>query len=148
MDYLTAIFSTIIGAACTLASIKMLRLYFKVKSWNLVPAKVILKEKFLHPKFSTSRSPYGLKAEYEYSFNNIKYTGNKIYLAELIGGQSNHMAKQADARLEKIHSTMNVFVNPVDPQQSVMFCEGGFLYVFLFCMGIIAFSVGIIAFFI
>ena len=143
MNYVTFIFATVIGLAAIWMSIKFIRLYLKVKKWNRVNATVTSKELFLHPKVSTSRSPNGLKVEYVYQVNNGNYTGSKVYLAELAGGQSNHMKKTAESILSKIGQTMSIYVNPTDPTQSVMFCEGVGLYVFVFCMGIIALLVGV-----
>jgi hypothetical protein len=143
MNYVTFVFATIIGLAAIWFSIKFIRLYFKVKKWNRVNAAVTSKEMFLHPKYSTSRSPYGLKVEYNYQVNNSTFTGNKVYLLELIGGQTNHMKKTAESTLSKIEQTMLIYVKPTDSTQSVMFCEGVGLYVFVFCMGIVALIVGI-----
>ncbi|MES2513989.1 MAG: DUF3592 domain-containing protein [Bacteroidota bacterium] len=143
MNYVTFIFATVIGLAAIWFSIKFIRLYLKVRKWNRISATVTSKELFIHPKYSTSRSPYGLKVEYNYQINNSMYTGNKVYLLELIGGQTNHMKKTAESTLNKIDQTMSVYVNPTDPTQSVMFCEGVGLYAFVFCMGIIALLIGV-----
>lgn len=142
MNYFTFIFATIIGLFLLWFSIKFIRLYFKVKKWNRVSANVTLKELFLHPKYSTSRSPYGLKVEYNYQVSNSTFTGNKVYLLELTGGQTNHMKKSAESTLNKIGQTMEVYVNPNAPAESVMFCNGVGLYVFVFCMGILALLIG------
>ena len=143
MNYVTFIFATIIGLAALWFSIKFIRLYFRVKKWNRVNATVTSKELFIHPKYSTSRSPYGLKVEYNYQVSNSSYTGNKVYLLELIGGQTNHMKKTAESTLSKIEQTRSVYVNPADPTQSVMFREGVGLYVFVFFMGIMALLIGV-----
>lgn len=143
MNYVTFIFATIIGLAAIWFSIKFIRLYLKVKKWNRVSANVNSKEMFIHPKYSTSRSPYGLRVEYSYQINNSTYTGNKVYLFELIGRQANHLKKTAERTLSRINQSMEVYVNPLDPKQSVMFCEGVGLYAFVFFMGIIALLIGL-----
>ena len=56
-------------------------------------ATVISKEVILHLKSSSSRSPYGLKVEYAYQVNNSEFSGHKVDLIELAGGQANHMKK-------------------------------------------------------
>lgn len=98
---------------------------------------------FLHPKYSTSRTPYGIKAEYHYNINGTEHSGNKIYLVELAGGQANHIKSDAEKKLNRIEPVMKVYVNPVDPKQSVMYCEGIGLYVFIFCMGIVSLLMGL-----
>ncbi len=143
MNYVTFIFATVIGLAAIWFSIKFIRLYLKVKKWNRVKAAILSKVLFLHPKVSTSRSPYGIKVNYTYQVNNTSYNGDKVYLVELAGGQANHMKTVAENKLNKIEQTMSVYVNPIDPTQSVMFCEGVGLYAFVFCMGILSLLIGI-----
>lgn len=143
MNYFTLIFSLLIAAVCFFISFKMIKLYLQVKKWSRVKAKVISKEMFIHTKYSASRSPYGLKTEYHYTVNETEYSGHLIYLAELAGGQANHMKSVAENKLKKIESIMTIFVNPADPKQSVMFCEGIGLYVFIFCMGFISLLLGV-----
>jgi hypothetical protein len=121
----------------------MIRLYLKVKKWNRVNAQVNSKEIIIHPKYSTTRTPYGLKVNYTYTLNNQTYEGHHVCLAELAGGQANHMKNDAENKLNKIQEHMLVFVNPHDPAQSVMYCEGIGLYVFVFCMGILSLLIGL-----
>ena len=143
MNYVTFAFATIIGIFAIWFSIKFIRLYLKVKKWSRVNANITLKEMFIHPKTSTSRSPYGVKANYNYSIDGSSYTGSAVYLAELAGGQTNHMKQSAENILNKIENEMSVYVNPKDPAQSVIFCEGVGLYVFVFFMGIMALLIGV-----
>lgn len=143
MNYFTFIFAILIGAACFWMSFKMIKLYLKVKNWDRVPANVISKEIVIHPKYSTTRTPYGLKAEYTYHIKNVAYTGHMIYLVELVAGQANHIKSDAENRLHKIEKTIQIFVNPNDPKQSVMYCEGISLYVFIFCMGVLSFLIAL-----
>lgn len=143
MNYISFIFAVVISISAFWFSIKFIRLYFKVKKWNRVTANVISKEIIIHPKYSTSRTPFGLKVDYLYQIQNINYTSHHVYLIELRGGQANHMKSDAENRLNKIDKTMSVYVNPNDPTQSVMYCEGIGLYIFVFCMGIVASLVGL-----
>ncbi|MES2763095.1 MAG: DUF3592 domain-containing protein [Bacteroidota bacterium] len=143
MNYVTFAFSVIMSIGAFWFSIKFIRLYLKVRKWNKVNATVTLKELFLHPKYSTSRSPYGLKVDYSYVVNNETYLGTKVYLIELAGGQANHMKSVAENKLNEIKQTTPVYVNPIDPTQAVMYCEGVGLYIFVFCMGIVALLMGL-----
>ena len=143
MNYFTLIFSLIIAIACFWMSIKMIRLYLKVKKWERITATVTSKEVFIHPKYSSRRSPYGIKVSYSYSKNGVDYTGHMVYLAELHGGQANHMKATAERKLDKIESSMNIFVNPGDPKQAVMYCDGIGLYILMFIMGLLSLLVGL-----
>lgn len=78
------------------------------------------------PTHSTSRTPYGLKAEYSYQVHQQMCTGHKMY------GQVNHTKSDAEARLQSIQKTMRIYVNPENPQEAVSFCEGIGLYVLVF----------------
>lgn len=143
MPYFTLIFSLLIAAGCFFISFKMIGLYLKVKKWNKVAANIVSKDIFLHPKVSTSQTPYGIKAEYHYNINGIDHSGHQIYLVELAGGQASHMKSHAEKKLAEIEPMMQVFVNPLDATQSVMYCQGIGLYVFIFCMGIVSLLIGL-----
>jgi hypothetical protein len=143
MNWFTAIFALLIGTGCLWVSIKMLRIYFRVSKWKRVEARLISKEIFIHPKYSTTRTPYGLKAEYAYALDGVEYRGHRIYLVELAGGQANHRKSDAEKRLEKIKNPLTVYVNPADPGQSVAYCEGMGMYVFVLVTGCVCILVGI-----
>lgn len=143
MSTFTCIFAFILSAIAFWFSIKFILLYFKVKKWDRVNATILSKELFLHPKVSSSRSPYGIKVNYTYQVNNGTYSGHTIYLAELVGGQTNHMKSVAEIKLNKIEDTMPIYVNPKEPSQSVMYCEGLGLYILMFFMAIIALLIGL-----
>jgi hypothetical protein len=135
MHYIKIVFALIISGAAFFFSTKFILLYFKVKSWNRINAEVLSKEIYLHPKYSTTRTPYGIKATYRYAVDGSSYTGDKIYLIELAGGQANHMKHNAESKLKDISSNMSIYVNPDNPKESVLFCEGIGLYLFVFCAG-------------
>jgi len=143
MNYFTCIFALVISAVAFWFSIKFIVLYLNVKKWNRVNATILSKEIFLHPKVSSSRSPYGLKVDYTYEVNNTTYNGHNVYLAELAGGQTNHMKSVAENKLNKIEDTMSIYVNPNNPSQSVMYCEGIGLYILVFFMAIVALLIGV-----
>lgn len=143
MDYFTGIFALVFSAVSFWFSIKFIQLYFKVKRWDKINATILSKELFLHSKVSTSRSPYGIKVNYTYQVVNSTYTGNKVYLVELAGGQANHAKSTADSKLSKIEDVMSIYVNPNDPSQSVMYCEGIGLYILVFFMGLLSLLIGL-----
>jgi len=120
----------------------LILLYFKVKAWDKLKATVISKKIELHKKVSTKNSPYGVKVEYKYQHNSIEYTNNKVYLVELIGGQTNFMESSAKKAINEIGDTALIYVNPKDPKESVMFCNGIGMYVIIFFFGIISLLVG------
>jgi hypothetical protein len=143
MEIFTGIFALVMSLGCFWMSAKFLRIYFKVRGWQRVNARVISKSISVHEKFHTTRSPYKLNAVYRYIIDGVEHEGNKIYLAELLGGQANHRKADADRRLDKIVGIMPVYVDPKDPKRSVMYCEGLGLYLVVFFMGFIALLLGI-----
>ena len=144
MNYVTFIFSLIISLVAFWFSIKFIRLYFQVKRWNRVMATILSKEVILHPKTSSPRSPFGLKVGYTYQVNQVTFSGNKVDLIELPGGQTNHMKSTAEKRLAKIGNAALIYVNPTDPTQAVMYCEGLGLYIFIFFMAIFSLLIGLV----
>lgn len=142
---ITAIFGFVIGIVCFWVSAKLIRLFFKVQKWDRVEAKILSKEIFLRPKYSTSRTPYGIKVMYEFNFNGRKYTGDKMTLPELLGGHVNYMQKDAEKRILKIESTPQLYVNPNNPDESVLYCRGIGFYLIIFCIGILSCLIGLSA---
>lgn len=143
MDIFTGIFALILSAGCFWASVKILRLYYKVKRWQRVNARVISKEVVIHEKFFSADTPYKINAKYAYVLNGVEYSGDKIHLVELLGGQASYMKKDADRRLDKIMGLMSIYVDPKEPINSVMYCEGVVLYYIAFVMGLFALVFGI-----
>ena len=64
MNYVVGIFALVIGISAFWGSYKILTLYFKVKKWDIVSAKVIHKEVFEHKKYSSSATKYGIRVNY------------------------------------------------------------------------------------
>lgn len=143
MDYFIFGFSLIICIACFWGSIKMLRLYFRVNKWQRINAKIISKEMFVDEKAFSAQSPYSLKVSYGYEFNQQRYTGHHVYLVELVKGKVGHMQKMAEKALAKMNDTMLIYVNPQKPEESVMYCKGVGLYVFILLMGIFSLTIGL-----
>lgn len=143
MHYFSALFALLISLACFLMSFKLIRLYMRVRKWKRMDATVVSKEIKKHEKYSASRAPWGIRAEYDYVVENTAFKGHRVYLVELIGGQANHMESDAKKRLSAIKDKMKIYVDPADPSRSVMFCNGISLYIFIFCAGILSFLIGL-----
>jgi Protein of unknown function (DUF3592) len=140
------IFAFLISIVCFWASQKLIRLYFGVKKWNRVEAKILSKEVIYDANLiggSSAGSKYTVKTEYQYEFEQKTYTNNKIMLAELLGGRFATLEWQAKKIAERITNPIKIYVNPQNPQESVIFCEGITLYFFIALMGFVAFLIGI-----
>ena len=147
MNYVTGIFALLIGVVGIWMGTKMILLYFKVKKWMLLPAQVVSKEVFEHKKYSSSISKFGIRVNYLFQFNAKEYNGNKVYLVELINGQTNHLKKTADKKISEIKDTMNVYVNPDNPNESVLFCNGIGLNIIVVLMGLFSVLFGLVTIF-
>jgi hypothetical protein len=143
MEVFTGVFGIVIGLFSIWFSIKFLKLYFKVKKWQITEATVVNKEVGIHQKYSTTRTKFKLNVSYKYMFNGVLYNGRNVYLAELLGGQVNHMKSDAEKRMERIKDKMTVYVDPQNPTSSVMYCDGSALYYFVLAMGLFAILFGI-----
>jgi hypothetical protein len=140
---IVAIFCFLISFAGFWFSIKLIRWYMKVKRWTKTEAIVVSKKIEKHAKYSSARSPYAVRVNYQYTFNQQIYQNSKVYLVELINGQVNHIESAAKKTLDTIKEKLEVFVNPNNPQQSVVFCKGIALYVFVFVTAIMTFLMGL-----
>jgi hypothetical protein len=146
MDIFTGIFALVIGLVALWFSVKTLRTYFKVKKWSRVKANVISSGTSLHKKYSTRNTPYKVDASYNYDFNGREFTNDKVFLIELLGGQMNHMLKDAERRAAKIKGEISIFVDPMDPARSVIYCNGVGIYIVAFLMGFFSIIFGIAKF--
>lgn len=142
MDLFIFIFSLAIGVLCFWASVRLLRIYFNVRKWDKVHASILSKSVQRHTRVSTPRSRYAVKAEYKYFWKGKEYMNHTIYLVELINGQVNHMKSTAEKKLEKIQDGMVIYVNPKNPKEAVLFCEGVVMYFFIFLMGLLSIIIG------
>jgi hypothetical protein len=140
---ITGIFALLISIGCFWFSFKFIKTYAKVKSWTKTEATVLSKSVSMHEKYSTRNTPFAVKVEYQYVFNNTPYTNNTVSLAELLGGQVNYMEKSANKIIDGIKDKTPIFVNPQNPQQSVIFCDGLGLYIIVIFIGFIAFLMSI-----
>ncbi len=144
MKFFTLLFSFSIGLLCFWFGYKFIALYFKVKrKWIPVKASVLSKTIALHERTSASGARYAVKVQYRYSYGQQEYTNATVYLAELLNGQVNHRQSSAQKVVDGIDSIVSVYVNPENPQQSVLFCTGIALYLFLFVMGFFSLLMGL-----
>ncbi len=142
MRWVKIIFCLIIGAVAFYYGLKLLRLYFKVNGWEKTKATII--NKAVVPKRLTSagRTTKALSIDYTYSYNNTVYKNNKVFLTDLLNGETGFTQQTGEKFLSEIGNEAEIFVNPKDPNQSVIFCDGLFLYLFAFISGIILLLVG------
>jgi len=117
-----------------------------VKKWSETEATILSKSVEFHKKYSTRNSPYFIKIEYKYLFNGQEYKNNTLDLAELNGGQTNYMQKTANQVINHIKENEQIYVNPQRPKQSVVFCNGISLYIFIALMGLIALIFSVVNF--
>ncbi len=136
-----ALFSLVIGFVGLWFGFKLVKSYVIVKNWDKTEATVLSKKVAKHENSST-KGQYGVKVEYAYVFNNQKYTNNKVYLVELSGGQVNQYQSNAQEVVDKLQDKITIYVNPKQPDQSVIFCEGIFLYLIVIVIGLGAFLYG------
>ena len=147
LDYLTILFSLVIGIAAILTSWKLIKLFLETGKWNRVEAKVLSKEVVFNNLSRSPRTPYTVLIEYSYQINNKDYRGSKLDLVELIGGFSSYRKPIAEERMGQIKEKEMVYVNPNDHAQSVMNRKGITLYLIVFIMGLFALLFGIAKFF-
>lgn len=143
MNYFIFGFSALISLVCGWFSFKMIRLYFKVRAWQRVSATILSKEIIVHEKYSSTNSPYGLKVNYSYKINNSEYCGDKVYLVELTGGQVDHMKNTAEKKINQLEQQMKIYVNPQHPDESVIYCKGIGLYIFVLAVGLFTLLLGL-----
>ena len=133
----------IISCACFWYGTKLIKLYLKVKRWEKITATVIKKEVLLRALSSASRAGYKPSVQYSYSYNLADYIGNKVFLIELIKGERGFLKRAAEKFLEKINPEIEIHVNPENPADSVIYCDGLFLYISILVMGVMSFLIGL-----
>ncbi len=140
---ITAIFCLVIGMVSFWYGFQFIKLYLKVKKWTKTEADLVSKKIEIHKKYSTSKSPYAVRIEYKYTYNFQEFFNNKVYLIELINGQVNHIETQAQKVIDKVNDKIEIYVNPKNPQQSVIFCNRIILYLIVIVMGSFSFLFGL-----
>jgi hypothetical protein len=85
-----------------------------------------------------------VSVEYIYAYNAQNYTNDKVFLAELLNGEKGFTTADGEKFLQTIPAEPLIYVNPNKPEQSVMFADGLWLYIFMIVFGCIVFCVGLI----
>jgi hypothetical protein len=105
-----------------------------VKGWDKTFATITQKSVVKKTLSSASRAAYKLSIDYSYQYNLQKYNGNKIFLVDLLKGEKGFLYKAGEKFLEKIKIEEEIYVNPNNPEESVMYCDGIILYIFVLFM--------------
>jgi len=134
----TGIFALIIGIGCIWFSFKFIRTYMDVRKWTRTEAIVLHKSVKMHEKYSTGRSKYAVLVDYSYVYDSVDYKNNMVYLAELMGGQANHLESAANRIIAGLPGKIQIYVNPKNPKQSVIYCNGLLLYTIVLITGFVA----------
>lgn len=142
MNILILIFCCLLSLASFWYGVKLIRLYFRVKKWQKIKANVSQKSVVKRTLSSASRASYKPSIDYSYTFNSKPYTGNKIFLIELIKGERGFLQRAAEKFLEKIKPEIEIYVNPENPEEAVMYCDGIILYFGIIVMGIMSLLIG------
>ena len=114
--------------------------WFSMRSWQAVPAKIITTE--LVSSRGSDSTTYKMSAQYEYTFQNRKYIGERIGLhtgSDNIGSY-HHRVYQELLRYKSTVDEFHCFVNPKKPSEAVLYRNFrweklGFYSVFLFVFG-------------
>ncbi len=115
------IFLLVIGAGLFYTGINTLRLRKRVYSWPAIEGKLISKSVGKIKLSGAGRgASHVVNVEYEFEFQNKKYSGNKYYAIELIGGERAMMQRAVEKTLAKMGDTVSVFYNPQNPAESYL----------------------------
>jgi len=81
---------------------------------------------------------------YQYQFNQKTYQNNKVFLVDLLGGQANHSSPDfVQPYVDQIANPCIIYVNPKNPQESIIFRDGIMLYIAISFLGFLAFCMAI-----
>ncbi|MBK7668108.1 MAG: DUF3592 domain-containing protein [Sphingobacteriaceae bacterium] len=143
MKILVLIFCCLLSLASFWYGVKLIRLYFRVKKWDRVKATVIRKAATVRAQSSASRAGYKASVDYTYNFNSKEYAGNKVFLIELVKGERGFIQRAAEKFLEKIKPEIEIYVNPKNPEEAVIYCDGIILYFGILLMGTMSLIIGL-----
>ncbi len=146
MKIFTLIFCLVIACSAFWYGVKLIKLYLRVKKWCKVKATVTQKSVIQRKQAAASRAGYKPSIDYSYIYNSKTYSGNKIFLVELIKGERGFMKHAAEKWLKKINPEIEIYVDPNNPENAVMLCEGITLYIFVFVMGLMSLLIGLLNF--
>lgn len=144
MKIFVLIFCCLLSLASFWYGVKLIRLFFRVKKWEKINAIVTQKSVVKRTLSSASRASYKPSIDYSYTFNSKPYTGNKIFLIELIKGERGFLQHAAEKWNEKIKPEIEIYVNPESPEEAVIYCDGIILYFGIIVMGIMSLIIGFV----
>jgi hypothetical protein len=143
MAYLILAFSLLIAALCLYYGIKLLRLNARVRKWPRAWAQVTRKEVVPRKLSSASRAAWAVATTYDFVVNGVKYTGNKMFLVELIKGEKGYLKAAAQKVVDKLPDQVEIYYNPQDPGESVMYADARWMGVLLIVMTGISLLMGL-----
>jgi hypothetical protein len=144
MNWFYIILYLLIGFASIFYGLKILRTYMYVQCWTKVKARVITKAVLPKRLTKSSRRPMRVSIEYIYDMNALTYKSDKVFLVELLNGERGFTSSAGEKFLQTVPDEIVVFVNPAKPEQSVMFADGLWLYLFMIVFGCMVFCVGLV----
>jgi hypothetical protein len=146
MKLFILIFCLVISFGAFWYGVKLIKLYLRVKKWERIKATILQKSVVKRKQAAASRAGYKPDIDYTYTYNSKIYKGNKIFLVELINGERGFLQHAAEKWLKKIEPEVEIYVDPHNPEQAVMFCEGINLYIFVLVMGLTSLFIGLLNF--
>lgn len=144
MKIFTLIFCLVIAFGAFWYGVKLIKLYLRVKKWDRAKATITQRSVVERKQTSASRAGFKPSVDYTYSYNSKTYTGNIIFLVELIKGERGFLKHAAEKFLNKIPNEIIVHVNPKNPEEAVIYCDGVKLYVFVLIMGLMSLLIGLL----
>lgn len=144
MNWITTTLYLLIGFASIFYGLKMLKTYMGVKGW--VKLKATVTNKAVLPKKLTkaSRRSMRVSIEYTYVFNSQSHKNDKVFLAELLNGEKGFTNAEGEKFLLTVPDEPIIYVNPSKPEQSVLFTDGLWMYIFMIVFGCVAFCAGLV----
>ncbi len=143
MKIFTLIFCLVIAFVAFWYSTKLIRLYLRVKRWERVKATITQRSVVKRTLASASRASFKPSVDYSYTYNSKTYNGNKIFLVELIKGERGFLESAAQKFLDKIEPEVLLYLNPQNPEEAVIYCDGITLYFIALAMGFLSLLIGI-----
>jgi hypothetical protein len=148
---ITGIFALLMSVVAFYVCYKGTSTYYAVKKWNIVNAKVVRNEVKLNEHPRRAWLNYHLFVDYVYTFSGKEYKGSLLFHEELYSGTDKELnshkyqfsKKGAEEYSNKIKNNMDVYVNPNNPTQAIMFTGYITLYYFGYVMSLFALLIGI-----
>lgn len=144
MKIFTLVFCLVIAFGAFWYGVKLIKLYLRVKKWDRIKATITQRSVVERKQTSASRAGFKPSVDYSYSYNSKTYTGNKIFLVELIKGERGFLKTAAERFLNKIPNEVLIYVNPKKPEEAVIYCDGVKLYIIVLIIGLMSLLTGLL----